>query len=168
MTLGDSWSYVPNDRYKSARSVVHMLVDVVAKGGNYLLNVGPDARGELPPEAVARLRQIGQWMRVNGEAIYASRAVAPYSAGQFRYTRLKDAAVYAIYLPADGETALPATLRIPGPAPSAGANVTLLGDDASLEWQRDGDATVVEIPAATRKRLANAYAWSFRLPGAVQ
>ncbi|GAB3454319.1 alpha-L-fucosidase [Massilia terrae] len=166
MTLGDSWSWVPHDKYKSARTVVQMLVDVVAKGGNYLLNVGPDGNGELPPEAVARLHQIGQWMRVNGEAIYASRAVAPYSAGKFRYTRLKDGTVYAIYLPADGETSLPSTVRIPGPAPAVGTDVKLLGDESSLDWRRDGDATVVDIPDATRQHLAGGYAWAFRLPGA--
>ena len=166
MTLGDSWSYAPNDHYKSARTVVQMLVDVVAKGGNYLLNVGPDGKGELPAEAVQRLRQIGQWLHVNGEAIYASRAVAPYSAGKFRYTRLKDGTVYAIYLPAADETTLPDSVRIPGPAPAAGAAVQLLGEDARLAWHRDGDATVVEIPAATRQHAAHGYAWAFRLPGA--
>ncbi|MEJ1098265.1 MULTISPECIES: alpha-L-fucosidase [unclassified Pseudoxanthomonas] len=167
MTLGDSWSYTPNDNYKSARSVVQMLVDVVAKGGNYLLNVGPDANGELPPVAVERLKEIGAWMKVNGEAIYASRSVAPYRNGKFRYTRLKDGTVYAIYLPDAKETKLPATLRIPGPAPTAGTEVKLLGNDAKLTWRREGDTTVVEIPAALRKDTANAYAWAIRLPGAV-
>ena len=167
MTLGDSWSYTPNDNYKSARSVVQMLVDVVAKGGNYLLNVGPDANGELPPVAVERLEEIGAWMKVNGEAIYASRSVAPYRDGKFRYTRLKDGTVYAFYLPDAKEAKLPATLRIPGPAPAAGSEVKLLGNDASLKWRRDGDVTVVEVPAAVRKQTANAYAWAVRLPGAV-
>ncbi|MBP3983515.1 alpha-L-fucosidase [Pseudoxanthomonas helianthi] len=167
MTLGDSWSYVPNDRYKPARDVVHMLVDVVAKGGNYLLNVGPDANGELPAEAIERLHQIGQWMKLNGQAIYASRAVAPYRAGKFRYTRLKDGTVYAIYLADDKEKTLPAQLKIPGPAPEAGASVRVLGSDAALAWRREGDATVVDVPAAVRKQTAGAYAWSIELPGAV-
>jgi alpha-L-fucosidase len=167
MTLGDSWSYTPNDNYKSARSVVQMLVDVVAKGGNYLLNVGPDANGELPPVAVQRLEEIGAWMKVNGEAIYASRSVAPYRDGKFRYTRLKDGTVYAFYLPDAKEAKLPATLRIPGPAPAAGSEVKLLGNDASLKWRREGEVTVIEVPAAVRKQTANAYAWAVRLPGAV-
>ncbi|WP_242111832.1 alpha-L-fucosidase [Luteimonas aquatica] len=166
MTLGDSWSYVPNDRYKPAREVVQMLVDVVAKGGNYLLNVGPDANGELPPVAVQRLREIGGWMRVNGEAIYASRAVPPYRAGKFRYTRMRNGDVFAIYLPEAGEERLPATLRIPGPAPRAGARLTLLGSDAALAWTRQGEATVVDVPAAARAATAQAYAWAIRLPGA--
>jgi alpha-L-fucosidase len=166
MTLGDSWSYVPNDHYKPARTVVQMLVDVVAKGGNYLLNVGPDANGELPPVAVERLHEIGAWMKVNGEAIHASRAIAPYRDGKFRYTQLHDGTVFAIYLPDENEKRLPKTLRIPGPAPRAGTQVTVLGADVPLAWRRDGNATVVEVPAAIRKSTANAYAWSIRLPGA--
>jgi alpha-L-fucosidase len=165
MTLGDSWSYVPNDNYKPARTVVHMLVDVVAKGGNYLLNVGPDANGELPPTALDRLRDIGAWMQVNGKAIYASRAVAPYRDGKFRYTRLRDSTVFAIYLAGEGERMLPSTLKIRGPAPSTGARVRVLGSDVALAWQREGDATVVRIPAEVRRRLAGAYAWSIELPG---
>ncbi len=166
MTLGDSWSFAAHDNYKSARKVVHLLVDVVAKGGNFLLNVGPDGNGELPPEAVKRLHQIGQWMHVNGEAIYASRAVAPYSSGKFRYTRLRDGSAYAIYLPDDDEQQLPATLKIPGPSPAAGAQVRLLGSTASLAWTRDGDATVVAVPEEVRTKTSGAYAWAFRLPGA--
>jgi len=166
MTLGDSWSYVPNDNYKPARTVVQMLVDVVAKGGNYLLNVGPDPNGELPPVAVQRLHEIGAWMKVNSQAIYGSRAVAPYRDGKFRYTQLRDGTVFAIYLPEGKESTLPGTLRITGPAPATGAQVTLLGSDAPLAWRRDGDVTVVDIPAAVRKSTANAYAWAIRLPGA--
>ena len=72
----------------------------------------------------------------------------------------------AIYLPDKNEKQLPKTLRIPGPAPRAGMQVTVLGADAPLPWRRDGDVTVVEVPAAVRKSTANAYAWSIRLPGA--
>jgi alpha-L-fucosidase len=143
-------------------------VDVVAKGGNYLLNVGPQPDGQLPAEAVQRLREIGAWMQVNGDAIYASRAVAPYRAGKFRYTRLKNGDVYAIYLPDAKEKRLPAKLEIPGPAPQAGAQLALLGSDAVLAWQRVGDRTVVTVPEAARKDTAGAYAWAIRLPGATQ
>lgn len=166
MTLGESWSFVPNDKYKSARSVVHMLVDVVAKGGNYLLNIGADANGELPPEAVKRMQQIGQWMRINGDAIYASRAVAPYSSGKFRYTRMRNGDVYAIYLADEGERELPATLTIPAHEPAAQQQVQLLGSDTPLAWERKRDGIVVSIPAQARHANANAYAWAFRLPSA--
>lgn len=168
MTLGESWSYVPNDRYKPARQVVQMLVDVVAKGGNYLLNVGPQPDGRLPAEAVSRLQQIGAWMRVNGEAIYGSRAVAPYRVGKFAFTRTRHGDVHAIYLPGEQEQRLPARLEIPGPAPRAGAQLALLGSDAPLAWSRQGERTVVQVPEAVRQATAGAHAWAIRLPGAVE
>ena len=90
MTLGDSWSYVEGDNYKSTRTLIHMLCDVVAKGGNLLLNVGPDADGNLPAEAVQRMEEVGRWLDRYGYAIYATRPLAPYAEGNRRYTQSKD------------------------------------------------------------------------------
>ena len=90
MTMGDSWSYVPNDNYKSVKTLIHMLCDVVAKGGNLLLNVGPDADGNLPKEALERMEAIGKWLEKNGYAIYGSRPLYPYCEGNVRYTQSKD------------------------------------------------------------------------------
>ena len=74
MTLGNSWSYVPNDQYKSSRKVIHLLTEIVSKNGNLLLNIGPGPDGEWDPNAYARLEQIGKWINVNGEAIYDADA----------------------------------------------------------------------------------------------
>ena len=90
MSMGDSWSYVETDNYKSTKQLIHMLVDIVAKGGNYLLNVGPDADGNIPESAAERLREIGKWMRENGYAIYNTRPLYPYADGNKRYTQSKD------------------------------------------------------------------------------
>ena len=102
MTMGDSWSYVPNDNYKSVRTLIHMLCDVVAKGGNLLLNVGPDADGNLPAEALQRMEEIGRWLDKNGYAIYDTRPLYPYCEGNVRYTQSKDGRhKYAITLTDD-------------------------------------------------------------------
>ena len=90
MTMGDSWSYVPGDNYKSVKELIHMLCDVVAKGGNLLLNVGPDADGNLPAEALQRMEAIGLWLQKNGHAIYCTRPLSPYCEGRVRYTQSKD------------------------------------------------------------------------------
>jgi alpha-L-fucosidase len=164
MTLGNSWSYAPNDHYKSARQIVHMLVDVVAKGGNYLLNVGPDPNGELPTAAVARLAEIGAWMKINDEAIYATRPVAPYRDGKLCFTRAKDGgAIYAIYLLDEGE-AVPEMIRLKEILPAAGTTIRLLGSDIDLKWQRDGAGARVALPESVRKSTANHYAVSLRIP----
>lgn len=98
MTMGDSWSYVPSDNYKTTTQLVHMLCDVVAKGGNLLLNVGPDAEGRLPEVALSRMKEIGVWLQSNGDAIYGTRPLYPYSKGNVRYTQGKDGRRYAICL----------------------------------------------------------------------
>ena len=66
-------AYERNPNYKPARTLVHTLVDVVAKGGNYLIGIGPSPDGTWDETAYDRLREIGSWVRVNGEAIYATR-----------------------------------------------------------------------------------------------
>lgn len=90
MSMGDSWSYVSNDNYKSTCKLIHNLIDVVAKGGNYLLNVGPDADGNLPEVAIERMKEIGQWLKKNGYAIYGTRPLYPYAKDNKRYTQSKD------------------------------------------------------------------------------
>ena len=71
MTLNGNWGYHAGDKnYKTARDVIRMLIECVSKGGNLLLNVGPNARGEIPKESVAVLERVGEWMHGNGAGIY--------------------------------------------------------------------------------------------------
>jgi alpha-L-fucosidase len=73
MTINDTWAYNKNDRkFKSAQQLIRMLVDVASKGGNFLLNVGPMPDGTIQPEFEERLREIGDWLKINGEAIYGT------------------------------------------------------------------------------------------------
>ena len=75
MTLNDTWGFKKDDHnWKSTETIIRNLADIASKGGNYLLNVGPDSHGEIPAESVKRLADVGVWMKVNGEAIYGTTA----------------------------------------------------------------------------------------------
>ena len=142
---------------KPARTLIHLLIDVVAKDGNLLLNVGPRADGTFPPEVEDRLREIGDWMRVNAEAIHGTRAIRPYQEGAIRYTR-KGSVVYAIILSADEQAPMPMTVRIEQLPPAADAPVHMLGCDGPLPVTRDGSVAVVTLPPRAPCR----HAWTLR------
>ena len=75
MTMNRSWGFAKDDlNWKSARTMIRSLCDITSKGGNLLLNVGPDGLGRMPQASLDRLSEIGKWLQVNGEAIYGTRA----------------------------------------------------------------------------------------------
>jgi alpha-L-fucosidase len=75
MTMNDHWGYNKNDKnFKTTREILQMLAEIASKGGNYLLNIGPTADGVFPQESIDRLKEIGNWMKINGESIYGTHA----------------------------------------------------------------------------------------------
>ena len=109
MTLNDHWGYNRNDRHwKSTTTLVRNLVDCASKGGNYLLNVGPTADGLIPFECVARLREVGDWMRANGEAVYGTLP-GPFRQLDFGRATIKGEKLYLFVLdvPSDRRLTLP-------------------------------------------------------------
>lgn len=109
ITMADHWSYHYDDQYKSPREIIRLVVNIVCKGGNLALGVGPMPDGRLPRPALERIKVLGAWLKKHGEAIYATRVQAPYaSRGQgqdLAYTRSKDGEhVYVIRLWPDAIT----------------------------------------------------------------
>lgn len=161
MTMGDQWSFKPNDRYKSAHKLVSLLVDVVGKGGNFLLNVGPQPNGELPGMALQRMKEIGAWLKLNGEAIYGTRPIAPYKEGQVVFTQ-KAGRIYAIYLTRSDAETLPSKVVFSAIKPKPGSKVKLLGTRKSVAWETAADGTVtLRLPESVVQDPHNRYAVTF-------
>jgi alpha-L-fucosidase len=160
---GGGWSFTPSAKYMTGREGVHLLVDIVAKGGNLLLNVAPGPDGTWQQGAYDLLAEMGQWLKVNGEAIYGTRPMAPYLDGRLRLTKGKDGSAYFIYLAGEQESRMPEEMRVAVGRPADGARVTLLGSSATLAWKAQGDGFVVAIPDQVRAEAEGRYAWAIKV-----
>lgn len=158
MTMGNSWSYVPNDVYKPTNELIEKLVDIVSKGGNYLLNIGPGPDGELDPVAYQRLKEIGAWIKTNGEAIYGSRMFTVFGEGKkIRYTQTKNKDTKYIFL-FDFPKEKQLLAKIPF---SKNTKLQLLGSKSNLSWKQKGDAVEVNIPASLK--LVTDHVWVIKV-----
>ncbi len=155
-SVGESWGYnslESDETYLSGTDLVHSLADIVARGGNLLLNINPTATGTIPFGEAERLNVIGWWLEHNGEAIFHTRpwdrAVGVTLDGQaVRYTRARNA-VHAIILgtPPSAEVELDVFLE-------EGAEVRMPGYDAPLPWTRTPVGTLITFPQAVAKQPA--------------
>ena len=142
ITLGNSWSYVPGDQYKSSRKVIHMLTDIISKNGNLLLNVGPGPDGEWDSLAYNRLEAIGKWMKINGEAVYESEADPNLPRqGKWAFTR-KGTDVYAIYQVAENEM-IENSLSVNLPAGVKVKSVSVIGGPQKVKFTQNGVQVVL-------------------------
>ncbi len=169
MPMATSWSFVPHDKYKSVRELIHLLVDIVSKGGNFLVNIGPGPDGEYDPAAYERLKGIGAWMQVNGAAIYNTHPVAPYKQGKVCLTQLDDGTTFAIYLADEGENQPPSKIWMDNIRPSEKATLTLLGyGDKPIQWQNVGEGFEADLPKEFQEHPPCKDAWVLRISEVVK
>ena len=148
----------PED-YLSPKALVDTFVDLLARGSNLLLNVGPTADGRIPVIMQERLEQLGAWLAVNGEAVYGSRKYAESADPDVAYTK-KNVAVYAFLKTfPHGEKTLDAVPYAPG------ARAALLGCDAPVATFDAGGRLALRFPALVPSDLRGAYTWCVRLTG---
>ena len=150
LPLGNNWGYVPNDPFKSSTKVIQNLVEVVAKGGNMLLGVGPQPDGTLPLEVVAKLEEIGVWLNKNGEAIYDTHAIDDYQDGNIYFTQ-NAKKTFAIAMFEDGES-LPKTISFSKNLPSENAKIKLLETGKKVDFKLKDGKVEISLPKEIRSR----------------
>jgi len=169
-----SWGFIEHDSFKSPQMIVHQLVDIVSKNGNLLVNIGPRSDGTIPDEVQSVLREVGFWLKINGEAIYGARPwkmygegptkivegafhdtdAQPFTERDFRFTT-KGGALYAIELgwSSNGEAVIHSLTE----AQLAGqkiASVSLLGSSAALIFAAQPDGLHIRLPAQPPGKFA--------------
>lgn len=163
----NSWGYVRDQDYKTVDALIGDLVDIVSKNGALLLNIGPRADGTIPEEDTALLLGVGQWLAVNGEAIYGTRPWKVFgegptavAAGAFNDTKRAAFTAEDLRFTTRGDTLYATALAWPdGPSVTVRAlatgtglyerevdRVQLLGHHEELQWTRDGRGLVAQLP----------------------
>ena len=149
MTINNSWGYNANDtHWKSSRQLIRNLSDIASKDGNYLLNIGPTGEGVIPRPEVDRLLAIGRWLKVNGEAIYATRGGPFTQPPAWGRTTQKawagDGATLYLHVwdwPADGRLLLPGLMEKP-------RSGRLLANQEPVTWDMTPEGLSVTLPGA--------------------
>ena len=155
MPMGTSWSWVPNEQYKSTDEIIRTLVKVVSRGGSLLLNVAPGPDGQLDSTAYVRLKEVGEWLRVNGEAVYGTEPV--YMEGGTgivvateRHQRGQQLTpgrrtTYLFVAPKTSAVHLPSIVR------ASAATARILGTNRKVRIRQANDHFMIPLPAASGK-----------------
>ena len=179
-----SWGYIEGDTFKSPQFIIHQLIDIVSKNGNLLLNVGPRADGTIPEEEQRILREVGTWLKINGEAIYETRPwrvygegptkvaagafrdtdTAPFTAEDFRFTE-KDGVIYAIELgwPANHEVVIHSLTGATIEQGKEVRSVELLGYGPKIPFEQGSDGLHIHLP----EQPVGKYAYCLRVRSAI-
>lgn len=158
ITLTNRWGWWPNAPYKSTGTVIAMLAEITAKGGSLLLGVGPTGQGTIEEDAIVRLEKIGEWLKMNGKAIYNTRITPHYNSGSVWFTADKDKkTVYAIYALKDDEK-ISDTITWTGNQPTG--RMILLQTNKSVAYSYKDGKTTVKLPKGLKNE---SLAFSFKI-----
>lgn len=147
ITMGNSFSYVPNDNYKPAQKIVETLVKIIARGGNYLMNIAPGPNGDFDQAAYDRLEELSSWVAIHESAIYATRTIAPYHEGDYYYTRSKDyKTVNVFHLMEEKDYEQPEKFEFTIPENFNVKEVKLLGYKGKVKWTKNNDKLTIKTP----------------------
>lgn len=163
MPMTPSWSYEPGLEYKSSHKLIHLLVDIVAKGGNFLLNIAPTAEGDYEDKAYERLNDISKWMKINSEAIYDSHPLKPYKKDKTCFTQLNDGTIYIIYLAEEAETKLPLKLEFNQFEIPDNSRIELLSVNGKINLEKSNKQNDIVFSEELRNNFVFKYAWTIKI-----
>ena len=162
-TLGTQWHFKPtNEEYKSGTQLIEMLIEIRAKGGNFLLNVGPTPDGEIPFEQERRIRELALWLFINGEAIYNIRPWHVIREGDIWFTQAKDAdTVFAFITKVDWPKGERKTFTLKSVRATEGTEIEIVGQSGRVleyqpkvnpkaSWTQDDDGLHITVMRAQR------------------
>ncbi len=181
-TSPGAWFYRPNAQFKTPNELIDILIDIVSKNGLMLLNVPPNPDGKIPEEMVSLLTDMGNWLEVNGDAIYGTRPWTVFGEGptrlsegghkieeklkivytneDIRFTKKSETEFYIIVLDKpEGEMVVKSLSTELGVFNSKIKKITLLGSDANISWERNERGLVIQTPDV----LPTGYAHAFRI-----
>jgi alpha-L-fucosidase len=154
MTMNSTWGYSDHDHnWKTDKKLIQNLIDIVSKGGNYLLNIGPKGDGSVPEDSLKSMHAIGRWMDVNSDSIYGTTA-SPYDKPEWgRYTK-KGQTLYAHVFdwPEDGK------LKIPTGEAQFSRAYLLVDKDVSLPIEQTSDGLMISLPEQAPDDIATVIA----------
>jgi alpha-L-fucosidase len=159
---GGSWSWLPDAKYMSGRTAIQLLVDIVAKGGNLLLNIAPGPEGQWHDGAYKLLEDIGKWMKINSESIYETRALAPYKEGKVCITRKGEHTIYIYYLADEGEK-MPASIGMTTFSLPEKARIEMLGTNITLKQMKTKQGFSIAVPEKLKNTVTSDYVWVFKV-----
>jgi len=150
MTMNDTWGFKSYDEnWKSTETLVRQLIDAASKGGNYLLNVGPTAEGLIPEASVTRLKEMGEWMKVNGEAIYGTSA-SPFEALEWGRATTKDNRIYlSVFDWPKG------SLEVPLPEKEVTRAYLLADPEKELKFKKGDSSLSISLPSKAPDAIAS-------------
>ena len=158
-TFGTSFGYLEGDTYKSVEGVIHEMIEVVSRNGNFLINIGPKADGTLVPEQVERLKAMGEWLKINGDAIYGSR-----------YWKVNEQVNENLSFTTNGKKLYAIKCALPGAhfiiEATSGwdkgqiESVRLLGSDSKVAWEMTDDGLEITPPYELGE---SKFAWAFEI-----
>ncbi|MDF7806427.1 alpha-L-fucosidase [Pontiellaceae bacterium B12219] len=158
-TFGTSFGYLEGDKYKSIEGVIHEMIEVISRNGNFLINIGPKADGTIPEPQVERLHAMGDWLKINGDAIYGSRYwnVCDQMNEHLAFTT-KDKNLYAIKME---KPMAPFTIEASkGWKKEQVKSVRLLGSEENVKWAMTPQGLEITPP---RDLGTSEYAWTFEI-----